>query len=148
MKLNYFTKRLSIVGRWIATTLFCVSAFTFVWQGTYFSNTAAFASPASTLIATSDAGDNVKYKTSEDAGRAKGFVENTKDFVKDAAKSNAGKVDRATDDDSAVARKAKNDAATIQRRAEEDAARTEKAIDNSKNAVQRTVDNIKDAFSN
>ncbi|MBF2066341.1 MAG: hypothetical protein IGS39_18270 [Calothrix sp. C42_A2020_038] len=145
MKLNYFTKQLSVVGRWVATALFCTSAFIFVWQGTYL-NTSAFASPASTLIATSDAGDNVKYKTSEDAGRAKGFVENTKDFVKDAAKSNASKVDDVTDNNS-IARKAKSDAATIQRRAEEDAARTENAIDNTKNAVQRTVDNIKDAFS-
>jgi hypothetical protein len=46
MKLNSFTQRLSTVGRWMAATVLCVSAMTFVWQGAFFSNTAAMASPA------------------------------------------------------------------------------------------------------
>jgi hypothetical protein len=146
MKLNFLMKRLSTLGRWIATTLFCVSAITFVWQGAFLSNTAAMASPTANLIASADAGNQVKGKASVDAGRAKGFIEDTKNKVKDAASSNASKVDKATDKDSLIERKAKSDAATIHKRAEEDAARTEKAVDNTKNAVERAVDGIKDAF--
>jgi uncharacterized protein YjbJ (UPF0337 family) len=142
MKLNFFTKGLSIVGRWIATTLFCLAAFTFVWQGTYFLNTSALASGNQILIASSQEAAN------ETKSNSKSFVENTKDFVKDAARSNASKVDNATDDDNPIAGKAQRDAGRIQQRAEEDAARTEKAIDKNVNAVQRTVENIKDAFSN
>ncbi len=142
MKRNY----LMIVGRFLATTLLFVSAIAFVWQGAFFSNTAAMANPTANLIASADAGDQVKYKTSEDAGRAKGFIRDTTDKVKEAAKSNAAKVDRATDDGSVVERKAKSDAGTIQRRAEEDASRTQKAVDNTKNAVESAVDKIKDVF--
>ena len=142
MKLNY----LMIVRRFLATTVLCVSAIAFVWQGAFFSNTAAMANPAANLIASADAGDQVKYKTSEDAGRAKGFIRDTADKVKEAAKSNAAKVDRATDNGSIFERKAKSDAATIQRRAEEDASRTQKAVDNTKNAVESAVDKIKDVF--
>ncbi|MHC5595897.1 MAG: hypothetical protein ACYTXC_08055 [Nostoc sp.] len=147
MKLNYLTKQLSTVKRWMATTLFCMLAIAFVWQGAFFSNTSAMADPAATLIASSDAGDKVQEKTSKDAGRAKNFIEDTKDKVKEAAKSNASKVDQATDNGSFAESKAKKDAATIQRRADEDAARTKQAVDKTKNAVERTVDNIKDAFS-
>ncbi len=146
MKLNYFTKQLSTVKRWMATTLFCMLAIAFVWQGAFFSNTSAMADPAATLIASSDAGDKVQEKTSKDAGRAKNFIDDTADKVKDAAKSNASKVDQATDGGSFVERKAKRDAATIQKRANEDASRTKEAVDNTKNVVERTVDNIKDAF--
>ena len=149
MELNYFTKRLSTVGRWIATTLFCVSAIAFVWQGTFFSNTAAMAGPAANLIAAADVGDQVQEKVSEDAGRAKNFIEDTKDQVKRTANKNAARVDRATDDNgSFVEGKAKRDRDRIEKRADEDAARTQKAVDNTKNAVERTVDSIKDAFSN
>ncbi|BDI14728.1 hypothetical protein ANSO36C_05300 [Nostoc cf. commune SO-36] len=146
MKSNYVTKQLSTVKRWMATTLFCMLAMAFVWQGAFFSNTSAMAAPSATLIASSDAGDKIQEKTSKDAGRAKNFIEDTKDKVKQAAKSNASKVDQATDNGSFIERKAKEDAATIQKRANEDAARTEKAVDKTKNAVERTVDNIKDAF--
>ncbi|MEH2146160.1 hypothetical protein [Nostoc sp.] len=147
MKLNYFTKQLSTVKRWMATTLFCMLAIAFVWQGAFFSNTSAMADPAGTLIASADAGDQVKDKTSKDAGRAKNFIQDTTDKVKEAAKSNASKVDQATDDNgSFVERKAKKDAATIQKRANEDSARTQKAVDNTKNVVERTVDSIKDAL--
>lgn len=149
MKLNYFMKRLSIAGRWMATTLLCLSAFTFVWQGAFFSNTSAMAAPSANLIASADAGNQVKGKASVDAGRAKNFIEDTKDKVKRTANKNAARVDQATDDnDSFVERKAKRDRDRIEQRADEDAARTKKAVDNTKNAVERTVDSIKDVFSN
>ncbi len=149
MKLNYIMKRLSIAGRWMATTLFCLSAIAFVWQGAFFSNTAAMAAPAANLIASTDVGDQVQEKASVDAGRAKNFIEDTKDKVKQTANKNADRVDQATDDDgSFVERKAKRDRDRIEQRADEDAARTEKAVDNTKNAVERAVDSIKDVFSN
>lgn len=147
MKSNLFTKPLSLIGRWMTTTLLCVSAIAFIWQGAFFSNITAMANPAANLIASRDAGDKVQEKTSKDAGRAKGFIEDTKNKVEDAAKSNAAKVDNATDDNSVFERKAKKDAGRIVKRAEEDADRTQKAVDNTKNAVERTVDNIKDAFN-
>ncbi|QMS90473.1 hypothetical protein HUN01_23895 [Nostoc edaphicum CCNP1411] len=146
MKSNYVAKQLSNVKRWMATTLFCMLAIAFVWQGAFFSNTSAMADPAATLIASSDAGDRAQEKASKDAGRTKNFIEDTADKVKQAAKSNANKVDQATDNGSFAERKAKKDAATIQKRADEDAARTKKAVDDTKNVVERTVDNIKDAF--
>jgi len=46
MKQNYLMQRLSTVRRWMATTLFCLSAIAFVWQGAFFSNTIAMANPA------------------------------------------------------------------------------------------------------
>ncbi len=146
MKLNYFTKPLSIVGRWIATTLFCMSAIAFVWQGAFFSNPVAMAAPTATLIADAGVGDKVQGKVSTDAGRAKNFIEDTKDKVKETANKNASRVDQADDEGSFVERKAKSDRDTIEKRAEEDAARTEKAVDNTKNAVQSAIDSIKDAF--
>lgn len=149
MKLNYFTKRLSTVGRWVVTTVFCLSAFAFVWQGAFFSKTAAMAAPVSNLIASADVGNQVKGKASEDAGRAKNFIEDAKDKVKRTANKNAERVDQAVDEnDSFVERKAKRDRDRIEQRADEDAARTKKAVDNTKNAVERTVDSIKDVFSN
>jgi uncharacterized protein (DUF2147 family) len=138
MKLNYIMKRLSIAGRWMATTMLCLSAIAFVWQGAFFSNTAAMAAPAANLIAAADVGDQVQEKASEDAGRAKNFIEDTKDKVKQTANKNAARVER----------KAKRDRDRIEQRADEDAARTEKAVDNTKNAIERTVDSIKDVFSN
>jgi uncharacterized protein YjbJ (UPF0337 family) len=146
VKLNYFIKPLSIVGRWIVTTLFCVSAIAFVWQGAFFSNPVAMAAPTATLIADAGVGDKVQGKVSTDAGRAKNFIEDTKDKVKEAANKNASRVDQADDEGSFVERKAKSDRDTIEKRAEEDAARTEKAVDNTKNAVQSAIDNIKGAF--
>ena len=147
MKLNSLTKRLSTVGRWMAATVLCVSAMAFVWQGAFFSNTAAMASPA-VNIAAADAGDAVKEKASKDAGRTKNFIRDTEEKVKETAKTNAAKVDRASDDGSFVERKAKKDSATIEKRASEDSARTQEAVDNTKNAVERAVDSIKDVFSN
>ncbi len=147
MKLNFFKNRLSTVGHWIATTLFCVSAIAFVWQGAPFSNNTAIAASTASLVAAADVGDKVVEKTSEDAGRAKNFIEDTADKVKRTANKNTAKVDRATDDGSLIERKAKSDRATIEKRADEDAARTKKAVDNTKNLVERTVDGIKDALS-
>ena len=147
MKLNSFTQRLSTVGRWMAATVLCVSAMAFVWSGAFFSNTAAMASPAVNLIAAADAGDAAQQKASKDAGRTKNFIRDTEEKVKETAKTNAAKVDRASEDGSLVERKAKKDAATIEKRASEDSARTQKAVDNTKNAVERAVDSIKDVFS-
>jgi uncharacterized protein YjbJ (UPF0337 family) len=146
MKLNDLLKRVSTVGRFLATTLFCVSAVAFVWQGAFFSNTAAMAAPTANLILATDVGSQVQGKVSEDAGRAKNFIEDTKDKVKETANKNASRVDQADDEGSFVERKAKSDRDTIEKRAEEDAARTEKAVDNTKNAVQSAIDSIKGAF--
>lgn len=147
MKLNYLSKRVAIVGRWIATTLFCLSAIAFVWQGAFFSNTAAIAAPHPILIAAADAGDKTKDAADEVAKGSKNLIRDTKDKVKEAANKNASKVDSADDEGTFVERKAKRDRNRIEQRAEEDAARTEKAVDNSTNAVRRAVDNIKDAFN-
>lgn len=148
MKLNFSAKQRSIVGRWLTTALLCVSAIAFVWQGAFPSSTTAMAAPTANLIATADAGSEIQGKASKDAGRAKGFVRDTTDKLKETAKTNAAKVDRATDDGSAIGRKAKKDAVRIERKAENDSARTQNAIDKTKNAVERTVDSIKDAFGN
>ncbi len=149
MKLNNFMKRLSIVGRWMATTLLFLSAIAFVWQGAFFSNITAMAAPAADLIASTDMGEQVQGKASEDAGRTKNFIRDTADRVEQTAKKNAERVEQATDDNgSFVERKAKRDAARIEQRAEQDTARTQKAVDNTKNVVERTVDTIKDAFNN
>ena len=149
MKLNYFAKHLSVVKRWVATALLCMSAIAFVWQGGFLANTSAMAAPMTTLIASKDVGDRIQDKTSNDAGRAKGFIRDTADKVERTAKKNANRVEDATDGNGNVLeRKAKKDAGRIEKRAEQDAARTEKAVDNTQNAVERTVDNIKDALSN
>jgi len=148
MKLNYLTKGLSTVKRWMTTTLFCLLAIAFVWQGAFFSNTSAMADPTVNLIASADAGDQVQEKASKDAGRAKNFIQDTADKVKETANKNANRVDQATDNNgSFVERKAKRDAARIEKRANEDASRTKEAVDKTKNAVERTVDSIKDAFN-
>lgn len=144
-----YSMTLKNIGRFLATTLLFVSAIAFVWQGGFFSNDSAMAAPGVNLIAAADAGDAVKAKASEDAGRAKNFIEDTKDKVKSTANKNADRVEDATDNNgSLLERKANKDAATIEKRANEDAARTEKAVDNTKNAIESAVDKIKDAFGN
>ena len=147
MKLNYLMKQLSAVGHSIATTLFCLSAITLIWQGGFFLNTTAMAAPAATLIAAADADDQVQGVTDEVAKRSKNLIRDTKDQVEKTANKNAAKVDQADDNGSFVEGKAKRDRNRIEQRAEEDAARTEKAVDKSMNVIERTVDNIKDAFS-
>ena len=145
MKPNYFTNRLSTVGSWLATTLFCLCAITFVWQGAFFSNNSVMAAPA-TLIA-ADVGDQVKGAADEVRARSKELIRDTQNKVEKTANKNAAKVDEADDEGSFVERKAKRDKARIEKRAEEDANRTEKAVDNSMNAVKGAVENIEDAFS-
>ncbi|PAX51152.1 hypothetical protein [Brunnivagina elsteri] len=148
MKPNYCTQRVSILGRWIATSLFCLSAIAFVWQGAFFHDTAAMASPVANLVASTDAGNQIKGKAREDAGNAKGLIRDAKNQVKKTANKNADRVEEATDGKgSFFARKANRDKARIEKRAEEDASRTQKAVDNTKNAVERTVDNIKDTIA-
>ena len=137
MKLNYITKPLSTLGRWVVTALFCVSAIAFVWQGAFVSNTTAMAAPA--LIAT-DTGAQVKQEN-------KSFVRDAAEKVKETANKNASRVEDATDGSAnPIQRKAQRDVARIEKRADEDAARTQKAIDNNVNAVERAVDSIKSAF--
>jgi uncharacterized protein YjbJ (UPF0337 family) len=146
MKLNFFKKQLSIVGRWVAVALFCLSTIA-IGQGAFFANAPAIAAPS--LIAASDVGDQVQGKARQDAGRAKNFIRDTADRVEQTAKKNANRVEEATDGNgSFVERKAKRDASRIEQRAERDSARTQKAVDDTKNIVERTVDNVKDAFSN
>jgi Icc-related predicted phosphoesterase len=148
MKLNYLLKQLSTVGRFLATALFCLSAIAFVWQGGFFSNTAAMANPRATLIA-ADINSQVQENLNKGAKLSKDFIEDTKNRVERTANKNADRVERATDDNGSVAeRKANRDEARIYKRAEEDAARTKAQVDRSKNAVESVIDNIKDAFSN
>lgn len=133
------TKVLSIIGRWTATALFCVSAIALAWQGAFVSNATAMAAPHTTLIAAVDAGD-VKREN-------KSFVRDAAEKVKETANKNASRVEQATDHDSNfIERKAQRDTARIEKRADEDAARTQKAIDDNVNAFERAVDGIKDAF--
>lgn len=148
MKLNYFAKGLSIVGRWLTTTLFCVSAIAFIWQGAFFSNAEAIAAPSVTFIASADAGDKAQDKISEDTGRTKNFIRDTEEKVKQTANKNAERVEDATDGDGNLfERRAKKDADLIEKRASEDSARTQEAVDKTKNVLEKTVDSIKDAFS-
>ncbi len=147
MKLNYLTKRLSTLGRFLATILICVSAIALGWNFVFSSNAAAIAAPAANAIASADAGDRVKGAADEVAKGSKNFIRDTEDKVKQTANKNAAKVDRADDEGTFVEGKAKRDRNRIEQRAEEDAARTQKAVDNNMNAVKRTVDNIKGAFS-
>lgn len=144
MKLHHFTKQVSTLGRWMTTALLCVAAIAFIWQSTVFSTMSAMASPK--LIA-ADLGNQVQEKVSKDAGRAKGFIRDTKDRVENMADKNANRVDDVDDSSSFIERKAQRDAGRIHERAEQDAARTQKAVDNTKNAVQRTVEKIKDTFN-
>jgi hypothetical protein len=145
MKPHDFTKRLSIARRWLVTSLFCLFAIAFVWQGTFFSNTSAMADPNINLVAS--AGDRVRDKASEDAGNTKGFIRDTADKVERTANKNAERVSRADDKGGFFERRARKDAALIEKRAEEDAARTQKAVDKTKNAVKSAVDNVKDAVN-
>jgi len=144
MKLNYCRQRISVVGRWMASSLLCLAAIAFVWQGGFFLDTNAMAAPA-TLIA-ANVGDQIQGAADEVRARSKDLIRDTQDKVEKTAEKNASKVDEADDKGSFVERKAKRDKARIEKRASEDAARTEKAVDKSMDAVKGTVENIKDAF--
>ena len=130
----------------MATTLVCVAAIAFVWQGGFFSNTTALVDSMPQLIATSGA-DQIKGAADKVTETSKNIIRGTEDKVKEAANSNAAKVDQADEDGGTAERKAKRDKNRIERRASEDAARTEKRAEKSMNAVKDAVDNIKDAFS-
>ncbi|GAA6623479.1 hypothetical protein [Scytonema sp. NUACC26] len=148
MKLNYLVKQFSNVGRFLATALFCVSAIAFVWQGAFFAKNTAMAAPVASLIAEADLGSKVQGKVSEDTGRTKNFIRDTKESLKETARKNADRVEDATDNDgNFIQRKANKDAARIAKRAEEDANRTEKVLETEKNVVERAVESVKDAFS-
>lgn len=131
---------LSGLGRWAVATLLCISATALVWQTPFFSNSAANAAPNMQMIATKDVGDQIKKDN-------KSLVQDAADKVKEAANTNADRVDQATDGKGGFFnRKAQRDVARIEKRANEDAARTQKAIDRNVNAAERVVDDIKDTF--
>ena len=144
MKPNYCMKRILAVGRWMASTLICLAAIAFVWQGAFFSDTKAMAAPA-TLIA-ANVGDQIQGAADEVRGRSKDLIRDTQNKVEKTANKNAAKVDQADDEGSFVERKAKRDRTRIEKRASEDADRTETAVDKSMDAVKGAVENIKDAF--
>jgi len=146
MKLNYVVRQIQSVGRWTASLLLGMAAISFVWQSAIFPTLSAMAAPTPTLLAT-EMGKQVQQKVSKDAGRAKNFIEDTKDKVENMADKNARRVDEADNSGSFVERKAQRDAGRIYKRAEEDAARTERAVDNTKNVFQDAVENIKDALN-
>ncbi|MDF5723742.1 MAG: hypothetical protein PUP91_25405 [Rhizonema sp. PD37] len=145
MKLNYVTKGLTRVGRFLATTMFCVSAIAFVWQGAFFSNTAAMANPAVSLIASGDLGDQIKDKASEGFDKSRNFIDDTKESLKNTANKNANKVEAESNDIDVVG-KANRDAARIEERSDTHAANTKEAVDKTENFVESTIDKIKDAF--
>ena len=147
MKLNNASTILSSLKRWVATALLCMLATVFAWQGLFSTNLVALAYSSTNLVAVGDLGDKVKEKVSNDTGRAKDFVQDTKEQVQNAAKTNASKVDEATDNETDfIGRKAKKDKGRIEAKADKDSARTQNAIDKTGNAVKRTVDNIKDSL--
>lgn len=133
MKLNYFTKRFPVIGRWM-TTMLCLVAIVLV----AFSNSAALAA---------NLGDQIKGAADDVRSGSKELIRDSKHDVKKTANKNAAKVDRADDDGGAAERKAMRDRDRIEQRAEEHASRTETAVDKSMDAVKNAVDNIKDAFS-
>lgn len=139
MKLNSFTKRLSIAGHWIAATVLFVCATAFAWQGAFLANTAAMASPHGTLIAASLDKD-ANHAAEETKRSNKSFVETVKEKVQDAAQSNAEKVQDTLGDDNPISRKAGRDAKRIVNRSEEDASRTKKAIDTNVNKAKDAAD--------
>jgi hypothetical protein len=146
VKQNYFMQRLSTAGRWMATTFLCVAAIAFVWQGAFFSNTTALADSTPQLLATS-VGDQIKEAADNVTEGSKNIIRGTEDKVKETARKNAAKVDRADKDGGMAERKAKRDKNRIERKAEKDAARTEKAAKKSMNAVKGAVDKVEGALS-
>ncbi|MDF5728213.1 MAG: hypothetical protein PUP92_09280 [Rhizonema sp. PD38] len=146
MKLNHLTKGLTKVGRFLATTMFCVSAIAFVWQGAFFSNTAAMANPTVNLIASGDLGDQIKDKASEGFEKSRNFIDDTKESLKNTANKNANKVEAQSNDVDVIG-KANRDAARIEERSDTHAANTKEAVDKTENFVERAIDNIKDTFS-
>ncbi len=137
-------KQFSSVKRWIATSILSLLTIAFVWQGMFIANDTAMAD--SVMLA--DIGDLVENKADRNLNQTKGFIEDTKEKVKQTANKNASKVDRATDNDSLLENKAKKDAKRIENKADKDATQTKKAVDKTQNVIESAVDNIRDAFSN
>jgi hypothetical protein len=147
MNPNQFARQLSTIKYWVVTAVLFLSVTVLIWQGSFFDNIAAMASPSENLVAAMDLGDTIQNKLGRDTERAKDFVEETTERLKKTAKTNANKVDRVTDKETNfVGRKAKKDQARIEDKAEKDSSRTKKAIDDTKNVVERTVDSVKDAL--
>lgn len=140
-------KQFSNVKKLIASTLLGLFAIAFFWQSAFLSSNVAMANSTVNSLILADTGSEVQSKVSKDTGRTKSFIEDAKDTVKDAARSNANKVDKATDNDSVIGRKAQRDAARIQDKADKDAARTKEAVDDTKNVIERAVEGIKDTFN-
>lgn len=130
---------IATLKRSIAAVLLCLFAFAFTWQSSLLSNTSALAELYR---------DRAEQKASQDASGTKGFIDDAKSFVKEAANDNAAKVDRATDEDSFIENKAQRDANRIEQKANKDAARTKEAVDESKNIFESAIENIQDTFSN
>jgi hypothetical protein len=147
MKLNYFIKQLSTVGRSLVKTLFCLAAIALMWEGAFLATAPAMADTANSILV-ADLGDRIQQKASQDAGRTKSFIQKTAEQVEKTANKNTERVKQATDDDNNfLERRAKRDRDIVEKRAKEDAAQTQKAVDTTKNAIERTVENIKDTFS-
>jgi hypothetical protein len=137
-------KQFLSVKRWIVTSILSLLTIAFVWQGMFIVNDTAMA--GSVMLA--DLGNRVENKADRGLEKSKGFIEDTKEKVKETANKNASKVDRATGNDSVLENKAKRDKARIEQKADKDAARTKKAVDKTQNIIESTVDNIKDVFKN
>lgn len=135
-------KQFSFFRRWIIASILSLLTIAFVWQGMFVANETALANP----IMLADTG--IENKVDRDVERTKSFIEDTKQQVKETANQNASKVDRATDEDSAIDNKAERDTARIEQKANKDAARTKEAVDKTQNIIESTIDNVKDVFSN
>lgn len=141
-------KLFSTLKTWLGTALLSFLAIAFFWQSALLSSNVAMADSMTNSLFFANTANEVQGKVNQDTGRTKDFIDNAKDTVKDAARSNANKVDNSTDNDSFIGRKAQRDAARIQDKAENDAARTKDAVDDTKNVLERAVEGIKDTFSN
>lgn len=81
MKLNYFIKQLSTVGRSLVKTLFCLAAIALMWEGVFLATAPAMADTANSILV-ADLGARVQQKVSEDTGRTKSFIQKTAQQVK------------------------------------------------------------------
>lgn len=145
MKLNNLTKLVAMLGRWMATMLFCVAAIAGVWQGAFFSNSEALAAPQ---LMAANVGNQVEKAADDVRAGSKDLIQDVKNKVEKTASKNAAKVDQADDEGTFAERKAKRDKARIFDKAEKDASRTETAVDKSMDAVKNAVNKAEDAFGN
>jgi hypothetical protein len=138
MRVNQF----SSMKRWIVTSILSLLTITFVWQGMFVNNNIAMADS----LVLADIYNRVENKVDRDVENTKGFIQDTKEQVKETANRNASKVDRATDNDSLLENKAEKDADRIENKANKDAAKTKKTVDKTENIIDSAIDNIKDVF--